>query len=388
MPNLCQSPCHLRNFGAGNTTLAFTLTYIYELIIIHLPFLVRFIRLFFRMNQIYRNGSANLDLEDDEEELVWEEEEEFAAKTEDPPEKVAEEALAPTDIAEAGAKTKAGSSQTLQTSSADSSTNTANPTSTKGAQTAPISDNGGNNSVDAQQVAQIISLNEHMKERVQVLESDNQRLLSHEEELLRRIQELEARLAAQDVAQVIPAIPAAVESDHKDTIKATTTPPSKRRITKSAVSGTTSPAPGNDNLATPPASVEPSGKKKGSTAKKLFDSPAPAPSPAPTVVAPVQAEPVVMQPAEKEEAAPVVTIAAASADHASQSSDESAVVVNHTDNPSDDDLHRPTTHIASTASASSASAAVPGKGAFSSQETAKYLAALDDQDDEEEDGWN
>mmetsp|Transcript_54395 Transcript_54395/g.94960 ORF Transcript_54395/g.94960 Transcript_54395/m.94960 type:complete len:457 (-) Transcript_54395:202-1572(-) len=343
-------------------------------------------RLFFRMNQIYRNGSANLDLEDDEEELVWEEEEEFVAKTEVPPETVAEEFLALTDIAEAGAKMKAGSSQTLQTSSADSSTNTANPTSTKGAQTASTSDQGSNNSVDAQQVAQIISLNEHMKERVQVLESDNQRLLSHEEELLRRIQELEARLAAQDVAQVIPAIPA-VESDHKDATKATTTPPSKRRTTKSAVSGTTSPAPGNDNLATPPASVEPSGKKKGSTAKKLFDSPAP--SPAPTVVATVQAEPVVAEQAEKEEAAPVVTIAAVSADHVSQSSDESAVVVNHTDNPSDDDLHRPTTHSASTASASSANAAgAAGKGAFSSQETAKYLAALDDQDDEEEDGWN
>lgn len=292
-------------------------------------------------------------------------------------------------------KTKAGSSKTMRTSSAEISTNTANPTSSKGAQTAPVS--ASTEPVDAQQVAQIISLNEHMKQRVQVLESDNQRLLSHEEELLRRIYELEARLAAQDVSHGVPPLPTA-ENEICDISKVSSaTPPSKRRTARSAVSGTTSPAPTQDSLLTPPASVEPSVKKKGSTAKKLFDSPAPSPAPAPAVIAPVHTGPVVDANVERQEEGSVPTApaaaaaAAASADHVSQSSDESAVVVNHTDNPSDDDLNHPraggNASVSAAASTAAASSAPVGKGAYSSQETAKYLAALDDQDDEE-DGWN
>jgi hypothetical protein len=102
-----------------------------------------------------------------------------------------------------------------------------------------------------------------------------------------------------------------------------------------------------------------------------------------------------------------LAVPAAAPEYASQSSEDSGVVVNPSDANSladlaDDELPavpasssataRPpaaiatsSTNTTSAAGTSPASAAV-GKTGFS-QETAKYLAALDDQD-EEEDGWN
>lgn len=346
-------------------------------------------RLFFRINQIYRNGSANLDLEDDEEELVWDEEVEVKEEVEEPTAHVDQEVKEDVGI-EDGSNTKSGSSQTLRVPSADHGTSTYVDTASRGAQTASSSAATTlDPATDAREVAQIISLNEHMKERVQVLESDNQRLVSHEEELLRRIEELEARLAAQEIAQAAAAmlaVPSSI-SVEESTVRAaevTVTPPSKRRPASKAAAPSTTPATqGYFDATTPPVAAAPSTKKKGSTAKKLFDSPAAVPlkeeesvaaAPAPVVVAESAVVP-----------APAVHVS----DHVSQSSDESAVVVNHSDNALEDDLPAPAprTSSSSTSGTAGVADAKGTKGAFSSQETAKYLAALDDQD-EEEDGWN
>lgn len=319
-------------------------------------------------------------MEDDEEELVWEEEEDFTVKAEENSTDNATNGLEST--------TKFGSSQTVMSPSAEIGTNTSNPTASKEAQTAGSgsSDNVGSHHVDHAQVAQIISLNEHMKERVSVLERDNERLLSHEEQLNRRIQELEARLAAQELAAAqesararvsAPPTPAGEVDAAAD---ATTTPPSKRRSGKSSAPRTTPPTNAYHNAETPPVDAISTGpviKKKGSTAKKLFDSPTAAPPPAISQELKINDAPMV----DAEVEAPLAH--ATVADHVSQSSEDSAVVVNRVDAAAMDD-----DQPAAPSSQSQSSLSVPGaKGAFSSQETAKYLAALDDQD-EEEDGWN
>jgi hypothetical protein len=182
------------------------------------------------------------------------------------------------------------------------------------------------------------------------------------------------------------------------------------------VPATTPPSHAYYNTATPPTAAATSGRKKNttSTAKKLFDSPAgagadvtvrggvnstpaEATSPEPVAVRKLAGSPVFPAPVS----APATSIAAP--EYASQSSEDSAVVVNPSDANSladlaDDDL--PLAPAVSTSSAVRPPAAVSSAGVAAavgaspaagktgfSQETAKYLAALDDQD-EEEDGWN
>lgn len=399
-------------------------------------------RLFFRINQIYRNGAANLD-EDDEEELVWEEEE-FTAHT-DTPTATQEETNSKEDYemnADANGAIsgkKATSSQTAQSVSSDIGTSTHLSTTNKGAQTTAAPGAPSNVNVN-----DIVSVNEHMKERVVELEQENRRLLTQEEELYKRIQELEARLAAQAITEA---------AERGEASSATTTPQSKQSTQKSSVPATTPPTAAYYNTTTPPTAVRSTGKasaaatgvgakKKASTAKKLFvDSPA-VPSATATASATTAAGQDAVEVAPRNESsnsssvlppsppaaageAPVavsmtemaaVMTAVAVADHMSLSSDESAVVVNRSDANSLDGDERPSTanttntatmpgsnagqHQSKSGAVSSAGVASAGGSAaagaspaksttssFSSNETAKYLAALDDQEDEE-DGWN
>lgn len=339
-------------------------------------------RLFFRINQIYRNGTANLD-EDDEEELVWEEEE-FSAET---PAAIEEKQ----NDGDGSGCTKASSSQTTQAHSTEMGTSTHVPTTSKGAQTHAHSVPQDVN------VSEIISVNEHMKERVTTLEEENRRLLTQEEELYRRIQELEAILAAQSIAEV-------------DASSATTTPQSKRSVQKSSVPATTPPTTAYYNTNTPPTAApstnaSAAAKKKGSTAKKLFDSPSQNAAVAPASAedthfvpraAPVDASPAATSSApsivHSQETMPrsstvPVSVPVAVADHVSLSSDESGVVINKSDANSVDDDGFPSNATATVNGVGTGAVGASPKSTFSSNETAKYLAALDDQDDEE-DGWN
>jgi hypothetical protein len=370
------------------------------------------------VHQINRNGGVALDEEDDEEELVWDEEDAFTPD----PSANSTASLAPSGAAttlssvESQGSEKAGttkSSQTFISPTADAGVSAINPTSQSATQT--ISHAGGQ--VD---VNELITVNQHMSERVVALEQENNLLQSHEEALNRRIQELEALLAAQ--ANVVmthireePPTPAS----QLCSASSATTPQSNRAQETGAVPATTPPSHAYFNTATPPTAAATSGRKKNtaSTAKKLFDSPAGADvavrggldttsaevvSPEPSAVRKLAGSPIS---APAVSAAPAATTAAP--EYASQSSEDSGVVVNPSDANSladlaDDDLPavpasssataRPPAAIIATSNTSTATAAgaspmaALSKTGFS-QETAKYLAALDDQD-EEEDGWN
>jgi hypothetical protein len=401
---------------------------------------VFFRSLFFRANQINSSGGGPLDDEEDEEELVWEQEDEGAESGGDSTRSIAPSGtgLAGTTISSDNMSlrassndsadafrgfgsekstwsTRAGSSQTTAQLRTEAGTNTkVSSTASTAAQTAP---SGGSAPGIAGQanIQELISVNEHMHERVHVLEEENQRLLQHEEELNRRVRELEATLAALEHAKHNSPPEPPTPSSQLASGAANSTPQSKRASASNTALTSTPPSHAYHNTATPPAATAdtisapatatgPTSKKKSaSTAKKLFDSPAPA----------AASETPDRQAAEPIVSVPVVAAVSTATAHiplpefASQSSEDSAVVVSRSDVNSlgDDDLA--VTHTTTAApsagavsaishvgddhgsSAMKASAAAPhsaGKSSIS-QETAKYLAALDDQEDEE-DGWN
>jgi hypothetical protein len=373
-------------------------------------------RLFFRVHQINRNGGVALDEEDDEEELVWDEEETF---TPDPSANstasLAPSTMAPSTLSsvESQGNDKVGttkSSQTLISPTVDAGVSAINPTSQSATQTI-------SHAVGQVDVNELITVNQHMSERVVALEQENCQLQSHEEALNRRIRELEALLAAQAsvVMTHIRAEPPTPASQLSSASSATT-PQSNRAQETGAVPATTPPSHAYFNTATPPtATAATSGHKKNtaSTAKKLFDSPAAGADvtlrgelDTMTTAEGDTAEPsAVRNLAGSPVSAPAVR-AASAPEYASQSSEDSGVVVNPSDANSLADLaddeppalpapsaaaRPPTTTVApSVSTASAADGASPvaavSKTGFS-QETAKYLAALDDQE-EEEDGWN
>jgi hypothetical protein len=312
--------------------------------------------------------------------------------------------------------TRAGSSQTAPQLRTEAGTNTkASSTASTAAQTA-ASEGGAPGIAGQANIQELISVNEHMHERVHVLEEENQRLLQHEEELNRRVRELEATLAALEHAKHNSPPEPPTPSSQLASGAANSTPQSKRAGGGNTALTSTPPSHAYHNTATPPAATAdttsapatatgPTGKKKSSasTAKKLFDSPAPA----------AASENSDRQTAEPVVSVPVVAAVSTATAHiplpefASQSSEDSAVVVSKSDVNSlgDDDLavthtttaapstgavpaisHVDTDHGRSAVKASAAAPHSAGKSSIS-QETAKYLAALDDQEDEE-DGWN